>query len=227
MHFTQLAKKTYTGIAKLFGVMTGLLFISAGTVNYPQSWLFLFVFFTGAIVFMTYFLEHDPALVRRRMHAGPAAETLRRQKQIMSYAAVLFVLLLAVPGIEYRLGNIQGGFLSMFVGNALIVQGYYIIYKVFRENSYAASIITTESQQPVISTGPYKFVRHPMYSGGIVLLFGIPLALASYKGLWVAAGLTLVIIWRLLEEEEFLAQNLPGYSEYCIRTPHRLIPGIF
>jgi len=95
---------------------------------------------------------------------------------------------------------------------------------VVRQNSYAASTITVEAGQPVISTGLYAIVRHPMYSAALVMTAFTPLALGSYWGLLLVIPLIPTLAWRLLDEERYLARNLPGYTEYCARTRYRLIP---
>jgi protein-S-isoprenylcysteine O-methyltransferase Ste14 len=108
-----------------------------------------------------------------------------------------------------------------------ILLGFIIVFLVFRENSFASGIIETDTEQKVITTGPYRIIRHPMYSGGLLLLLFAPLALGSYWGLPFALLLFIVIALRLHYEEKFLLQNLPGYEEYCKKTPYRLIPWIW
>ena len=106
----------------------------------------------------------------------------------------------------------------------LILGGYLVFFEVMKANRFAASIIQVEAAQTVIATGPYRFIRHPMYSGSTIIWLATPLALGSLVALPVFALLMPVIIFRLLNEEKFLRRELPGYSEYCQRTPHRLIP---
>lgn len=98
---------------------------------------------------------------------------------------------------------------------------------MFKENSFASSTVEIASEQKVISTGPYAIVQNPMYASATVYLIGISLALGSYWGL-IASVLTILgFVWRLFDEEKFLAQNLPGYTEYCAKVHWHLIPGIF
>jgi len=104
---------------------------------------------------------------------------------------------------------------------------FYITFLVYRENTFASGTVEIAQDQKVVSTGPYAVIRHPMYAGGSLLFLGTPLALGSYWGL-LAFGATLpALIWRLLDEERFLAANLPGYVEYCRNVRWRLIPRIF
>ena len=109
-------------------------------------------------------------------------------------------------------------------GDLLILLGYFIIFLVFRINSFTSATIAIHEDQKVISTGLYAWVRHPMYAGGLLFLLGVPLALGSYRGLLVFIPLIPILIWRLLDEEKFLAENLPGYAEYRTQMKYRLLP---
>ena len=84
-----------------------------------------------------------------------------------------------------------------------------------------------ENTSQIVTIGAYRYIRHPMYAGGSLLFIGTPLALGSYWGLLAFVAVLPALIWRLLNEEKFLAKNLPGYADYCARVRWRLIPGIF
>ena len=102
--------------------------------------------------------------------------------------------------------------------------GFLAIWLVFRENSFSSATIELASDQKVISSGPYAWVRHPMYAGGLVMLLGMPVALGSWWGLLVVAAILPTLIWRLIDEERFLSRELPGYLEYRNQVRYRLIP---
>jgi protein-S-isoprenylcysteine O-methyltransferase Ste14 len=106
----------------------------------------------------------------------------------------------------------------------MVALSFAVFFIVMKQNSYAASTITVEPNQPVVSTGLYGIVHHPMYSGGLLLVVFAPLALGSYWGLLVAAAIMPALIWRRLDEERFLKLNFPGYTSYCRTTRYRLIP---
>jgi protein-S-isoprenylcysteine O-methyltransferase Ste14 len=106
----------------------------------------------------------------------------------------------------------------------LVLLGWLAVFFVFKENSFASATIELASDQKVISTGPYALIRHPMYAGGLVMLAGVPIALGSWWGLLVIAAMTPALMWRLIDEEEFLSRNLPGYLEYKKKVRYRLIP---
>ena len=109
----------------------------------------------------------------------------------------------------------------------IVALGLLIVFFVFRENSFASATIEVGSEQTLVSTGPYAFVRHPMYFGAFVMLLGVPLALGSWWGLLSVIPIVGVIIWRLLDEEVFLEKNLPGYTTYRNGVKYRLLPFIW
>lgn len=201
-----------------------LLFAPAGTLAYWQAWLYGFVFIAGVAAISVYFLKHDPDLVRRRMNVGPRAETEPAQKIIMFLVSSGFLLLMIVPGLDHRWHWSDVPTWLVLAANGLIALSFVVFFVVMKQNSYAASTVTVESGQPVVSTGLYGVVRHPMYSGALLLLFFAPLALGSYWGLLVGVAMVPALIWRLLDEERFLKINLPGYADYCHKTRYRLIP---
>jgi len=109
-----------------------------------------------------------------------------------------------------------------------VAQSSFLIgFFVFKENTFASATIEIGTGQKVISSGPYALVRHPMHVGWLVTFSGVPPALGSWWGLFTLIPILLVIVWRLLDEEIFLAGNLPGYSEYQNQVQYRLVPFIW
>lgn len=204
-----------------------LLFGPAGTFQYAQGWGYLVVF-TGCSTLITLgLLKDDPALLARRLRGGPRAETRRVQKWIMVIMSLGFAALLVVPAFAFRLGGATVPLAGVLAGDALVALGFYFTWLVYRENSFTAAIIDVAADQKVVSTGPYALVRHPMYASALFYLAGTPLALGAYQGLAVMGGIVPSLIWRLLDEERFLARNLPGYAAYLRRVRYRLIPLIW
>jgi protein-S-isoprenylcysteine O-methyltransferase Ste14 len=204
-----------------------LLFVSAGTVDYRQAWGYLAIFF-GSSVFQTlYLMKHDPALLQRRLKGGPTAEHEWSQKIIMLGATIGFIALTVVPGLDHRFGWSSVPLTVVIAGYVLVAVGFYVIFLVFRENTFTSATIEIAEDQKVISTGPYACVRHPMYAGGLLYLFGMPLALGSFWGLLALAGTMPFLIWRLFDEERFLAKKLSGYSDYMKKVRWRLVPDLF
>jgi len=220
-------KKTFVALAILFVVMALLLFTAAGTINYWQGWAFLAVYFAASIAICLYLIEWDPALLEPRMRGGPFAEQEPAQKVIMTITSLGFIALIILPGIDHRLGWSDVPTAAVLAGNFLILLGWIGIFFVFRENSFTSSTIELAPDQRVISTGPYALVRHPMYAAALVMLLGIPIALGSWWSVLVVVAMMPAFIWRMLDEERFLARNLPGYAEYLGRVRYRLLPGVW
>ena len=215
--------------SSLFGIpaLAALVFIPAWTLAYWQAWLFIAVFVCASGALTVYLAIHDPKLLERRMNVGPRAEKEPAQKIIMVLATLGFIAMLVFPALDYRFGWSPVPASVSVLGDALIALGFLFTFFVFKENSYGASTIQIAEGQTVISTGPYAFVRHPMYAAALVMLLGIPLALGSWWGLFALLLILPVLIWRLLDEERFLRQNLPGYPEYQAKVKYRLLPFVW
>ncbi len=212
----------------LLGLVMGLLiFIPAATVHNWQGWTFLAIFIGASFLITVYLMKHDPALLQRRMSGGPAAEKLPAQRIIMSFASAGFIALLVVPALDHRFGWSAVPLPLVLAGDALVAIGFYLTFLAYRENTFTSATIQISEGQRVISTGPYAIVRHPMYASAFVYLPGIPLALGSYWGLLAVAFMTPFLIWRLLDEEKFLAANLAGYADYRKQVRYRLVPRIW
>ena len=132
-----------------------------------------------------------------------------------------------LPSIDHRFSWSDVPLAVVIAGDVFVALGFFVIFFVFRENTYAAATIEVASGQKVISTGPYAIVRHPMYSGALVMLLGTPLALGSWWGLLMFIPMIFIIAWRLLDEEKFLSGSLSGYKDYCQKVQYRLVPFIW
>lgn len=222
-----LIAKGLGSLAALILVMAALIFIPAGTFRFWQAWVFLDVYFASSLVIMLYLVMKDPILLQRRMRGGPTAEKQPTQKIIMSFTSLGFIGLLVVPGFDHRFGWTRLPPSVELIGDALVTLGFLGVLRVFKENSFAFSTIELASDQRVISTGPYTLIRHPMYTAALAMLIGIPIALGSSLSLIIIVAIIGALVWRLLDEEKFLAANLPGYVEYQKQVRHRLIPYIW
>ncbi|MGA2494811.1 MAG: isoprenylcysteine carboxylmethyltransferase family protein [Roseiarcus sp.] len=222
-----LNRKAALSLVALFVVMGLLIFAPAGDVRYWRGWAFLAVF-VGASVLMTLDMAaRDPALLARRMKGGPTAETSPTQRLIMLFTSAGFVALLVVPPFAYRHGWAPTSAAVAISGDVLVALGLYGSALVYRENSFAAATIGLADGQRVVSTGPYAIVRHPLYACALVYLVGMPLALGSWWGLAPLALTLPFLIWRLFDEERFLAATLDGYRAYMAAVRWRLAPGVF
>jgi protein-S-isoprenylcysteine O-methyltransferase Ste14 len=219
--------KAWLSLAVLAIVMGLLLFVPAWTVHYWQAWVYLAIFTGTSILTTFYLMRHDPALLARRMRAGPTVERQPAQRLIMLCTSIGFIALLIVPALDFRFGWSAVPLGSVVVGDVLVVTGFYGIFLVYRENTFTSATIEVAADQQVISAGPYAIVRHPMYASASLYLLGTPLALGSYWGLVVLGAMLPFLLWRLVDEERFLAQNLPGYTAYQKRVRHRLVPFVW
>jgi protein-S-isoprenylcysteine O-methyltransferase Ste14 len=223
----KLATRAFLGLGQLLVVLALVLGAGAGTWRYPQAWAFLGVFGAASVAITVDLVRRDRALLERRVQAGPKAEARPRQKLIQSIASAAFIAALLVPALDRRFAwsHVPLGLVAL--GDGLVALGFALVWRTFRANSYASATIEVAEAQRVVDTGPYAHVRHPMYSGALVLLAGIPVALGSFWGLTTLAPFVLVLAWRLLDEETVLARDLPGYAAYQERVRWRLVPYVW
>jgi len=210
-----------------FAILLACLFLPAGTLDYWQAWVFVVVFAVSSQAMGLYFLMRDRKLVERRMNIGPVAEQRPAQKVISALLVLGFVAFAVLPALDHRFGWSPVATVVSIIGDALIVLSFVLFFWVMKSNSYAASTIQVEEGQPVVSTGPYAYVRHPMYSGALLLITAMPLALGSWLSVLLVAPFFPVLVWRILDEENLLRKNLPGYAAYMQRVRYRLIPRVW
>jgi protein-S-isoprenylcysteine O-methyltransferase Ste14 len=225
--YAELRKKAIAGAVRAPLLLAALVFGPAWSLAYWQGWLYWAITCAGVLALTFYLLRHDPELMRRRLKAGPLAERRPRQKLIQSVTSVFIAAIFVVPGIDHHQGWSNVPWPVVAIGELFVVAGFVIVFWTFRENSFASSIVEVMQGQRVVDTGPYARVRHPMYSGAVLIFFGTSLALGSWWGLVPAAGLAGALIWRLLDEEAVLAQELPGYRSYQTAVRARLVPWLY
>jgi protein-S-isoprenylcysteine O-methyltransferase Ste14 len=161
------------------------------------------------------------------MKIGPAAEQRPAQKFVSALFMLGFVGFVVLPAFDQRFGWSPVTPIVSVVANAVIVLSFVLFFRVMQSNSYAASTIRVEEGQLVASTGPYAYVRHPMYSGVLLLLLAMPLALGSWWSVLLLVPFFPVLVWRILDEEDFLREELAGYAEYMQRVRFRLVPWVW
>jgi len=203
------------------------LFLPAGTINFWQAWIYIFLFFISTAFITIYLMNKDTALLERRVKAGSAAEKEKSQKKIQFIAQIAFIAIILIPAFDHRYMLSSVPVLFVLIGDLFVVIGFYIVFLVFKENTFTSAIIDVDKQQKVISTGPYAFIRHPMYLGALIMLLGTPLALGSWWGFTAFILMFCVITLRLLDEERLLTKNLKGYINYCNKVKFRLIPFVW
>jgi protein-S-isoprenylcysteine O-methyltransferase Ste14 len=203
-----------------------LLFLTAGSLQYTEAWIYIFVVFVPAIFVITYFYKKDPNFIGSRILKRREKEQMHRS--IQNIFSIVFLIGLLIPGFDFRFGWSNVPMSVVIISDILVFMGYMIIARVMEENRYASAIIEISKEQKIIETGPYKIVRHPMYTGGLIFILFTPLALGSYWALIPFSIITVLpLILRIINEEKLLTANLPEYSEYCKKTKYRLIPFVW
>src|SRR5215510_11393047 len=150
-----LEARAWVALAGLAGAMALLIFVPAGTIYYWQAWVYLSIFFGAAALTTRYLIRNDPALLERRMSGGPTAEKRAPQKVIMSLTSLGFVALLVVPALDRRYEWSTVPLSAVLAGDALVAIGFYLIFRVYQENTFTSATIEVAADQKVISTGPY------------------------------------------------------------------------
>ena len=224
---SSLAAKALLSVLLLAVVMGVILFVTAGTTQYWQAWVYLIIFTITSLLTTIYLIRNDPELLKRRMRGGPTAEKRATQRVIMFLTSLAFIGLLVVPALDRRFGWSTVPLSVFIAGNALVAIGFYFIFLVYRENTYTSATIEVAANQKVIQSGPYTLVRHPMYASALLYLLGTPLALGSYWGLLPFVAVIPLLIWRLLDEEKLLTKELEGYRKYQQQVRYRLVPRVW
>jgi protein-S-isoprenylcysteine O-methyltransferase Ste14 len=209
--------------------MGALLFASAGTLHWPGAWALLA---TSALLGPTcglWLAKTDPALLAERLRLTARDEQPAADKKFMLVFAATALVWLVAMGLDRR-PHASGFPLALQgLGLAMYLLSTGFIMWVFRVNSFAAPVIKVQAARDhhVISTGPYAWVRHPMYSGVMLFFFGIPLLLGSWWGLVIAPLFAVLFAVRARIEERALVAGLPDYADYAARVRYRLLPGVW
>jgi len=207
-----------------------LLFLPAGTFAWPQAWIFLIVFNGCNQAIGVWLLRTDPELLKARMKSPVGGDQKPRDRAIMGAILLVFAVWLVFIALDaQRFGWSHVPLWGQVVGALLILAAFWGWVGVLRANSFAAVTIGVQQErgQTVISTGPYAYIRHPMYGWCLALMIGMPLMLGS---LWGLAGMLVAVpllAARALGEETVLFEGLPGYGDYAARVRYRLVPGIW
>jgi protein-S-isoprenylcysteine O-methyltransferase Ste14 len=205
-------------------VIAAVFFGTAGTLAYWQAWLYLLVLLVPVTMALAFFLRHDPALMERRLRGR---EPRPGQRAVVGATTVVLSLAFILPGLDRRFGWSQVPVAVVLAADLAGLLGYGLFLLVMRENRYASRTIEVEARQQVVTTGPYRVVRHPMYLAASVMYLAAPIALGSWWAVLPALLLPFVLAARVVDEEHMLAEELPGYRQYQSMTKYRLVPGIW
>ncbi|MGV0806186.1 methyltransferase family protein [Mycolicibacterium setense] len=223
----KLALQTIASGAFGLALFAVTLFWPAGTFDYWQAWVFIAVFMATTIVPSFYLAIKDPAALQRRLKGGPTAETRIVQKIVIWAITVSAFAAFVLSALDHRFGWSSVPTAVVILGNVVVAVGLILAQAVVFQNSFAGASIRVEDQQPLVSTGLYGLVRHPMYFGAVVMMFGTPLALGSYWALLVSIASVPIFGVRIADEEKMLRTELDGYDEYAEKVRYRLLPYVW
>ena len=214
----------------IFVVALGaLLFASAGTLDWPAAWVFLVVSAIIGPACGLWLAKTDPALLAERLRPTFQADQPAADKKFMLAFAVATLIWLVAIGLDRRAQASDVPLVLHVLGLAMYLLSTAVIVGVFRENSFAAPVVKVQAARHhrVISSGPYAFVRHPMYSGVMLFFVGVPLLLGSWWGVAIAPVFAVLFAIRARIEERALVEGLPDYADYAARVRYRLVPGLW
>jgi protein-S-isoprenylcysteine O-methyltransferase Ste14 len=208
-------------------LLSGALFPAAGTLRYWQGWVYVGMQAAWLVLTTVYLLRHDRALMQRRLAVEERGEKERVQQVFFLLFGLLSLGVLVMSGLDHRFGWSTVSLPVVLAACLVFIAGALIVFWVMRENTFASSVIEVDAQQAVVDTGPYRLVRHPMYTGMLLAIAATPPALGSYCAELLLLPLFGLFVMRLLAEERLLQAGLPGYTAYMQQTRSRLVPGLW
>jgi protein-S-isoprenylcysteine O-methyltransferase Ste14 len=209
--------------------MGALLFAPAGTLRWPAAWVFLAAMAVISLSAGSWLARTDPELLAERMRLTARDEQPAADKIFVPVIGGVFFIWFVAIGFDHRLHGPDFPLVLQALGLALLLVSTVFIMWVMHENSFAAPLVKVQHERGhhVVSTGPYSWVRHPMYSGAVLFLVGIPLLLGSVWGLAASPLFAVLFGIRAGIEERTLIAGLPGYDDYISRVRYRLLPGVW
>ena len=217
-------------VGGMFVVFALALFLAAGTAAWLAGWAFLLLFFGFTIALSAWLLRHSPGLLTERMTGVGKADQKTWDKVFYAVANLFFLAWLVIMPLDaVRFGWSRVPAWVQLAGALMMLASFYLFFLVFRENAYLSPAVRVQAErgQTVISTGPYAYVRHPMYATAMIFLAGTTLLLGSWYGLALALLIVVAVAVRAVQEERTLQAELPGYTAYMARVRYRLIPYVW
>ena len=205
-------------------IVGALLFIPAGTLNYPNGWLFISLLFIPMFIVGIILIFKDPDLLKKRLNAK---EEESEQKLVLLVSGLMFISSFAIAGLNFRFNWSELPQIIIIIACMLFLLAYIMYGEVLRENKYLARTVGVENNQKVIDSGLYGIVRHPMYTSTILLFLTIPLILGSIYSFMICLIYPIILSFRIRNEEEFLEKELDGYKEYKQKVKYKILPFIW
>ena len=214
----------------VLGSMAALLFVPAGRLDWIEAWALIAAYGVLLAGYAWWGLRRDPDQLRERGRARKAANVKPWDKTIMAAYTVLLLLTLVVAGLDagrYRWSAVP--LPAKLLAWLALAAASALIFWAITTNTYLSRMarIQEDRGQVVVTAGPYRYVRHPMYLGIIILFLGMPVALGSWWALLPGAAIGLLFVLRTVKEDRMLREELPGYPEYAQHIRYRLVPGIW
>jgi protein-S-isoprenylcysteine O-methyltransferase Ste14 len=206
------------------------LFLPAGTIAWPAGWIFLGLFFSFFLIVNAWLYRHNPGLLQERMRFLGTSDQRGWDKLLFPLLEILcfaWLILMALDAVRFHWSHsptwLQVG------GVVILLCSFYLLFLVFRENSYLSPVVRVQKEraQTVTSTGPYQYVRHPMYSAIVIFLVGTALLLGSWYGLLFGLLPIIILAGRAVLEERTLQKELLGYVDYMTQVKYRFIPYVW
>lgn len=207
-----------------------VILVPAGTWRWPEAWAIVGLYVAFSLSVALWLRKHDPELLAERMKASPVQAGQKTWDKVIQAAFFpLGVAMMLIPGFDHRWGWTSVPVAVEAVAMASQIPAFVWIGWVMKENTYLSRVVKIDEARGhhVITTGPYAFVRHPMYTAVTAMLLAFPIALGSWVAVAPAAAMVILLIVRTSLEDRTLHQELPGYPEYAQKTRYRLIPGIW
>ena len=224
-----LALKALTVLVMSFLLMALILFLAAGTLLWPAGWIDLILVFGWLLVGIVLLLKYNPGLLEERLSLSQPNQKAWDRMFLLLFELFLFawLVLMALDAVRFHWSQMP--LALQVVGTIVLVASFIIISLTFRENAFLSPTVRIQQErgQTVISTGPYHYVRHPMYAGGLLLFLGTPLLLGSWYGLLLVLIMIPAGAARAVLEERVLREELPGYAAYMEQVKYRLIPYVW
>ncbi|MDX8469634.1 isoprenylcysteine carboxylmethyltransferase family protein [Mesorhizobium sp. VK23B] len=212
-----------------FGFMGALLFVSAGTLHWSGAWVYLVLMVGLSLTLGVALARRDPGLMNERLRPPIQKNQAAADKILLSILLIAIFAWQILMGLDFRFGWSAVPAWLQVIGGIVLLLGLWICYLTMLENSFAAPVVKIQDErgQKVITTGPYSYVRHPMYAGAILFFAGTALLLGSWWGLLSVVAFVVLLAIRTFIEEKTLRTGLQGYDDYAANVRYRLIPMVW
>jgi len=213
----------------LFVALGLVLFGAAGTLAWAPGWIFLVLYLGFSVITLAWMVRHDPGLLQERMTLFGSGQPEWDRAFVIVAAVVLVAWFVLMPLDAERLRWSHVAAWLQVAGGVVVVASLVLFFLTFRENSYSSPAVRVQRERGhrVVSSGPYRYVRHPLYSGVVLFVLGTTLLLGSWTGFLLGVVIVAMVAWRAVREERTLREGLDGYEDYMSRVRFRLIPGIW